>query len=142
LSADGRSWLGGPASHQALEPGDIGPPRDRDSRHVAAAVMQPEEIAGLGKQVEDLRGVIHERVGGVVATTDDPTVTAPVRVNTAADEVLRAALNNHALPRLECDVAEVLSPGAVLGKERRPTLEVGRHGDRVAMAPEPYSIAR
>src|SRR2546430_5650472 len=46
-----------------------------------------------------------------VATTDDPTVTAPVRVNTAADEVLRVALNNHALPRLECDVAEVLSPG-------------------------------
>src|SRR2546428_4336567 len=54
----------------------------------------------------------------------------------------RVAFNDHALPRRERDIAQVLSPGAVLGKERRPTLEVGGHDDGGAVAPATHSIAR
>src|SRR2546422_10676663 len=115
-------------------------PTSRARGNGPASTSRPRMVSSLGKQAEDLRGVIHKRVGWVIALIHDPAVTAAVGVNAATNEVLRVAFNDHAFPRRERDIAQVLSPRGMLGKERRPTPEVGGHDDGGAVGPGTHSL--
>src|SRR3989441_5567113 len=63
-------------------------PTSRARGNGPASTSRPRMVSSLGKQAEDLRGVIHKRVGWVVALIHDPAVTAAVGVNAATNEVL------------------------------------------------------
>src|SRR2546426_12087876 len=63
-------------------------PTSRARGNGPASTSRPRMVSSLGKQAEDLRGVIHKRVGWGVALIHDPAVTAAVGVNAATDEVL------------------------------------------------------
>src|SRR5207249_9380854 len=108
ILGDGSRWLNGLAAHQHIEPGDVRPPRDRDRRHVGAAMMKRKKVASPAEEPQDVFGAVLETVRRIVAAVHDAAMTAPIRLDEPSKELLGVAADDLTLPVLEFDASSML----------------------------------
>lgn len=103
---------------------------------------RPIKSQGGREQRENVLGVIRERVSRVVASVDEPTVTAAVRIDAATQKFHRVAFDNLTLPLIEDDAPRILSATAMLRKKPWPSFKAARHDHGASMAPKSDSMSR
>ena len=125
-----------------VEPTDVRASSNGDGHPTGLSPTNPGQTAGFGEPGEDIRGVVLERVGGIVASFDYPSMAAAVGINATPDKVLGVAFDHVSLPRLEYDRPRVLQARPVLREQRGPTLEIRGHDHPGAVSSQPHSPPR
>jgi hypothetical protein len=113
-----------PDFQHGVKSSDVGTPGDGHPHSIRLSRADSDAPTDLHEQPEDVRGVIGERVGRIVSTVHDASMSAPVGFQAAPDELPGMALDDLSLPCLEHDRTPMLSPRTMLWEELRPCVTV------------------
>lgn len=102
---------------ESVERGYVRAPRNRHGHTIRSARTQPDQAARPDEEVQDVRRVIGERIGRMIAPGNQAPVSAAVGVDAPANKFDRMLLHDVVLPGFEDDRPQMLSSGTVLRKQ-------------------------